>query len=112
MRNITYSDAIREATIQEMERDPNVFIYGIDVPDHKGIFGSTLGLQEKFGKDRVFDTPLSEDTMAGFGLGAAINGLRRRGIKVFNVTNQMIKSGSYSMVLSRTIRSLMIEGWG
>src|SRR4030066_1886012 len=61
---------------QEMEMDPSVFVYGIGVPDHKRIFGSTDGLVEKFGADRCFDTPLAEDAMTGFGLGAAINGMR------------------------------------
>ena len=75
-RIISYCQAINEALHQEMERDPTVFIYGIGVPDHKRIFGSTKGIVEKFGKERCFDTPLSEDSMTGFGLGAAINGLR------------------------------------
>ena len=61
---------------QEMRRDDNVFTYGIDVADHKRIFESTKGLTEEFGPDRCFSTPLSEDAMTGFGLGAAINGMR------------------------------------
>ncbi len=76
MRMITYCDAINEAMIQEMERDPAVFVYGIGVPDHKKIFGSTVNIQEKFGPERCFDTPIAEDSMTGLGLGAAINGLR------------------------------------
>lgn len=75
-RKITYCQAINEALAQEMERDSSVFVYGIGVPDHKGIFGSTLGLAKRFGKSRCFDTPLSEDSLTGFGVGAAINGLR------------------------------------
>src|SRR3989338_5350273 len=76
MRQLTYREALNEAIAQEMERDENVFLYGLDVPDHKGIFGSTLGLMERFGPERCFGTPLSEDAMTGFGLGAAINGMR------------------------------------
>jgi len=75
-RLIRYVDALREAFDQEMERDPSVFLYGLDVDDHKGIQGSTVNLQDKFGKDRVFGTPLSEDAMTGFAVGAAIAGLR------------------------------------
>jgi len=75
-REIRYVDALREAFLQEMERDPSVFLFGLDVDDHKGIQGSTIGLQEKFGKDRVFCTPLSEDAMTGVAIGAAIAGLR------------------------------------
>ncbi|OGT35225.1 MAG: acetoin dehydrogenase [Gammaproteobacteria bacterium RIFCSPHIGHO2_12_FULL_37_14] len=76
VRLIRYVDALREAFEQEMERDPKVFLFGLDVDDHKGIQGSTLGLQEKFGKDRVFGTPLSEDAMTGVAIGAAMAGLR------------------------------------
>lgn len=75
-RLIRYVDALREAFETEMARDPNVFLFGLDVDDHKGIQGSTVGLQEKFGKDRVFCTPLSEDAMTGLAIGAAMAGLR------------------------------------
>lgn len=75
-RMITFQQAIVEALFQEMERDERVFVYGLDVADHKGIYGTTLGLAEKFGKDRCFSTPLCEEANMGFGLGAAINGLR------------------------------------
>lgn len=76
VRLIKYVDALREAFEQEMERDPQVFLFGLDVDDHKGIQGSTVGLQEKFGKDRVFCTPLSEDAMTGVAIGAAMAGMR------------------------------------
>ena len=76
MRMITYCKALNEALFQEMERDPSIFIYGIGVPDHKCVFGSLEGILERFGAQRCFDTPLSEDAMTGFGLGAAISGLR------------------------------------
>lgn len=76
VRLIRYVDALREAFEQEMTRDPDVFLFGLDVDDHKGIQGSTLGLQEKFGADRVFCTPLSEDAMTGVAIGAAMAGYR------------------------------------
>jgi pyruvate dehydrogenase E1 component beta subunit len=75
-KSIRYVDALREAFDEEMERDPSVFLFGLDVDDHKGIQGSTIGLQEKFGQDRVFGTPLSEDAMTGFAIGAAMAGFR------------------------------------
>jgi pyruvate/2-oxoglutarate/acetoin dehydrogenase E1 component len=75
-RLIRYVDALREAFEEEMTRDPKVFLFGLDVDDHKGIQGSTVGLQEKFGKDRVFCTPLSEDAMTGVAIGAAMAGYR------------------------------------
>ncbi len=64
------------AQTQEMERDPSVFLYGLDVSDHKRIFGSTADIVEKFGPERCFITPTAEDSMAGFGLGAAMCGMR------------------------------------
>jgi pyruvate/2-oxoglutarate/acetoin dehydrogenase E1 component len=76
MRLIRYVDALREAFELEMQRDPKVFLFGLDVDDYKGIQGSTLGLVEKFGKDRVFGTPLSEDAMTGVAIGAAMAGYR------------------------------------
>lgn len=76
VRLIGYGYALREALEQEMEKDPRVFLFGLDVDDHKGIQGSTLGLQKKFGKDRVFSTPLSEDAMTGVAIGAAMAGYR------------------------------------
>ena len=75
-RLLRYVDALREGVEQEMERDESVFVFGIDVDDHKAIQGSTRGLQEKFGPGRVFNTPLSEDAMTGVAVGAAVAGLR------------------------------------
>ncbi len=75
-RLITYNQAIREATDQEMELDESVIIMGMGVDDPRGIYGTTLGLVEKFGPDRVFDTPLAEDGMTGVAIGAALGGLR------------------------------------
>lgn len=75
-RIISYSEAIREATGQEMARDPNVFVMGLGVDDFRGIYGTTKGLHEQFGAERNFDTPLSEDAMTGVAIGAAFAGLR------------------------------------
>ncbi len=75
-RRLRYVEALNEAVAQEMARDPSVFLFGLDVDDHKGIQGSTVGLQQRFGRDRVFNTPLSEDAMTGVAIGAAIAGMR------------------------------------
>src|ERR1700760_4120197 len=75
-RLIRYVDAIAEECAQEMERDEKVFVFGLDVDDHKAIQGSTAGLVEKFGPDRCFGTPLSEDAMTGLAIGAAMAGYR------------------------------------
>lgn len=72
----TYAEALREATEQEMERDPSVMVMGIGVDDFRGIWGTTKGLHEKFGRERVFDTPLSEDAMTGVAIGAALAGMK------------------------------------
>ncbi len=73
---VSYGTAIRDALRQEMQRDPKVFVFGLDVDDHKGIQGSTIGLLQEFGPERVFGTPLSEDAMTGLAIGAAMAGLR------------------------------------
>lgn len=75
-RIISFRQALNEALRQEMERDERVFVYGLDVADHKRTFGAGEGLLEQFGSKRYFSTPLSEDAMLGMGAGAAICGLR------------------------------------
>ena len=76
MPTLTYSQAINEALAEEMQRNENVILYGQDVAVWGGIFKVTDGLLEKFGPDRVFDTPISESVMVGAGVGAASMGLR------------------------------------
>ena len=73
---ITYRDAIREALVEEMTRDRRVLFYGEDVADYGGAFKLTKGLLETFGRERVFNTPISEPTICGTAVGAAIVGLR------------------------------------
>lgn len=83
MREITYAEAIREALTQEMERDKRVFIIGEDIGVYGGAFGVTLGMVEKFGKERVIDTPISELGIAGAITGAALHGMRPVGEIMF-----------------------------
>ena len=75
-RTLTYAEALREAQDLCLAAYPEVFLMGLGVPDPKGIFGSTLGLQQKYGAQRVFDIPLSENAITGVALGAAITGMR------------------------------------
>ena len=75
-RVLSYMEALHEALSLALELDPKVLILGQGVNDPKGMFGVTTGLHEKFGKDRVFDTPLSEEGMTGICTGASMNGLR------------------------------------
>ena len=124
MKKITYRQAINQALAEEMERDRRVFVYGLDVTDHKGIFGSTLGLLEKFGPERCFITPLAEDAMTGFGLGAAINGLRPVHVHqrvdfmmlTLNQISNMFSNCRYMsggrLKVPMVIRGVIGRGWG
>jgi len=76
MSIITYSKAINQALEEELRRDEDVILYGQDVAEWGGIFKVTDGLFEKFGPDRVFNSPISENVMVGAGVGAATMGLR------------------------------------
>ena len=73
---ILYRDALREALVEEMQRDRRVIFYGEDVADYGGAFKLTKGLVETFGRDRVFNTPISEACICGTAVGAGIVGLR------------------------------------
>ncbi|MCS7047675.1 MAG: dehydrogenase E1 component subunit alpha/beta [Verrucomicrobiae bacterium] len=73
---LTYKDAIREALYEEMARDRRVIFYGEDVADYGGAFKVTKGLLEAFGRERVFNTPISEACICGTAVGAAMVGLR------------------------------------
>jgi len=75
-REITYVEALNEAMGSEMARDDRVFVMGEDVGQTGGIFGVTKGLWERFGNDRVRDTPITEAGFTGAGVGAAIAGMR------------------------------------
>ncbi|MBA3876978.1 MAG: alpha-ketoacid dehydrogenase subunit beta [Anaerolinea sp.] len=75
-RLLTTSKAISEAIAMEMERDPSVFVMGEDIGTYGGIFGATAGLLEKFGPERVMDTPISETAFIGAATGAALSGSR------------------------------------
>jgi pyruvate dehydrogenase E1 component beta subunit len=76
MKKITYAQAVSEAINEEMERDRNVILMGEDVGIKGGNFGQDKGLYEKYGEWRVRDTPISENSFTGLGLGAALTGLR------------------------------------
>ena len=76
MGEVTYLEAIREALIEEMERDQNVFCLGEDIGAYGGAFKATEGLLERFGEPRVIDTPISEVGIVGAAAGAAHMGMR------------------------------------
>jgi pyruvate dehydrogenase E1 component beta subunit len=123
-QSMTYRDALNAALTREMEEDPSVFVFGLDVPDHKRIFGSTAGLVEKFGPRRCFGSPLSEDAMTGVALGAALNGLRPVHVHIrvdflllaMNQIANMISSVRYMsggrLRAPLVIRAIIGRGWG
>ena len=124
MRLINYGQAIAEATRQEMARDPSVFLYGVGVPTHAKIFGSIDGVIEEFGADRCLDTPVCEEVMTGFGLGAAIKGLRPIHIHIrvdflilaMNALVNTVSTYSYGtggkVKVPLVIRVIVGRGWG
>ena len=76
MSNMTFAQAIKDAHVVEMERDPNIYVAGEDVGVFGGCFGVTAGLLEQFGEKRVKDTPITESAIVGTAVGAASVGLR------------------------------------
>jgi len=76
VREITLAQAIREALVEEMRRDPGVFVIGEDVAEAGTVFKVLSGLVEEFGKERVIDSPISEPGITGLGVGAAMTGMR------------------------------------
>src|SRR5437667_3244858 len=76
MAELTFREAVAAGIAQEMERDPTVYFIGEDVAAAGGVFKATVGLLEKFGAERVRDTPISEQAIVGAAMGAAMTGLR------------------------------------
>ena len=122
-KKITYCDAINLALHDAMTADENVVVYGLDVTDHKRIFGSTKGL-ESFGGGRFFSTPLSEEAMTGVGIGMALNGQRpvhchiRADFlllcmnQIINMAAQLPQISCEQVSVPLTIRAVMGRGWG
>ena len=76
MKEMTYREAVRSALRLALKSDPRVFLMGEDVGRYGGAFAVSLGLLEEFGPERIRDTPLSESTFVGAGIGAALGGMR------------------------------------
>ena len=124
MRDLSYVEAVREATDQEMARDPSVIVFGLDVDDPKAIQGTTRGLVEKYGPQRVFGTPLSEDAMTGVAIGAALAGLRPVHVHIrmdvlMLAMNQLITLAAKSRYMYGgqvhvpiVVRSMIGKSWG
>jgi len=76
MKNVVFREALKEALVEEMRRDENVFLMGEEVAQYNGAYKVSQGLLDEFGARRVIDTPIAELGFTGIGIGAAMNGLR------------------------------------
>ena len=121
---LSFGEALHQAQQQAMELDPKVFIYGLGVDRTGAIFGSTKGLPEQFGAERVFDTPVSEQALTAMAAGAANSGLRpvlvHQRLDFMLYTMDMVvnwislwhfKSAGRSK-LPLVIRAVVGKGWG
>lgn len=122
-RTMRFDQALQAAMAQEFERDAAVFAYGEGINDPGGFFGTTAGLHEVFG-DRCIDVPNSEEALVGFGLGAALGGLRPIFINLRveflllaanALVNHVAKWGDLQgrrVAVPFTIRAMVGRGWG
>ena len=76
MTQKNFAAAINEALHEAMQQDTSVICYGLGVTDPKAVFGTTSNLEQRFGSERVFDMPTSENAMTGVAIGAALNGIK------------------------------------
>ncbi len=123
-RELTYAQALYEAAVQEMERDAKVFVFGLGVDDAIGMYGTTLDLHKRFGHDRNFDTPLSEDAMTGVAIGAALAGMRPIHVhqrmdflmlcmnQLVNVAAKMSYTFAGSVKVPIVVRGIIGRSWG
>lgn len=123
-RQLKFFQALNEAVDQCMKKDPAVYIMGLGVPDPKGIFGSTIGLQKKYGDARVMDMPTSENGMTGVAIGSALAGMRPvmthqridfALLAVEQIVNQAAKwhyMFGGRMKIPLVIRMIIGRGWG
>jgi acetoin:2,6-dichlorophenolindophenol oxidoreductase subunit beta len=123
-RTLSFVDAVREAADLEMERDPSVVVFGLDVDDPKAIQGTTRGLVEKYGPERVFGTPLSEDGMTGAAIGMALAGLRPIHVHIrmdflMLAMNQLVNVAAKSRYMyggrvhvPMVVRAMIGKSWG
>jgi len=124
IRTLTFPEALNLAMTREMEQDDNVFVFGVDVPDHKRHFGSGNDMLEKFGARRFFGSPLSEGAATGIAIGAALCGLRpihvhARADFVLLGMNQLVNMASTKSYLSNgelnvpmVVRTMVGRSWG
>ena len=124
MSQMTYAESINEALHKAMQLDSSVICYGLGVTDPKAVFGTTINLEKKFGPERVFDMPTSENAMTGVAIGAALNGIKsvmtHQRIDFFLLAMDQLVNGAakwHYMFGSQnsvpiTIRLIIGRGWG
>lgn len=122
--NTTFTEQINEAQFLAMKNDPSMICMGLGIDDPKAIFNTTIGLQQTFGINRVFDTPTSENAMTGIGIGAAISGTRvlmtHQRVDFFLLAmDQLVNNAAKwhymfngKMKVPLTIRLIVGRGWG
>lgn len=123
-QKLTFSEALKDALIIAMEQDKRVFIIGEGAPDPKGIFGTTIGLREKFGKHRVMDMPVSENAVTGIIVGAALVGMRpvmthqRMDFMLYSMDQLVNSAAKWRSMFGQqqsvpiVIRAIVGQGWG
>ncbi len=123
-RQLKYFEAIREAQTACLAADPSVYLIGNNVPSPSGVFGTTIGLAEDFGKDRVLDMPSSENGMTGVVLGSALVGMRpvlihmRVDFAVLSMDLLVNQAAKWHymyggrMTAPITVRMIVGRGWG
>jgi pyruvate/2-oxoglutarate/acetoin dehydrogenase E1 component len=123
-RSRSYVEALCEGTTQAMEDDSSAVLFGLGVDDPKAILGTTRGLVERFGPDRVFDTPLSEEGMTGAAIGMAIAGLHPIHVHIrmdflMLAMNQLVNMAAKKRYMSGgqesvplLVRAIIGKSWG
>jgi pyruvate/2-oxoglutarate/acetoin dehydrogenase E1 component len=124
MAQLSFAKAINLALHEAMAADPGVICYGLGVTDPKAVFGTTANLEERFGPERVFDMPTSENAMTGIGIGAALNGIKpvmtHQRLDFFLLALDQLVNGAakwHYMFGSQTpvpitLRLILGRGWG
>ena len=124
MTQKNFAAAINDALHTAMAIDPSVICYGLGVTDPKAVFGTTSGLEKRFGSDRVFDMPTSENAMTGVAIGAALNGIKpvmtHQRLDFFLLAMDQLVNGAAKWhymfggqnSVPITIRLILGRGWG
>lgn len=120
----TFAQAVNDALQVAMEIEPRVVCFGLGVDDPKGVFGTTLGLKERFGAERVFDIPTAENAMTGIGVGMAIRGVRpvmthqRLDFALLSIDQLVNNAAKWHFMFGGqrrvplTVRMIVGRGWG